>query len=87
MILLRTDARSALIAPPHSLRRRAAQRSNRDRSNTMSRIQIAWLCWAIGTILVVLSWFGVVSYTIGWCGFALGLVGSVISCGLRPPSN
>jgi hypothetical protein len=53
----------------------------------MNRNQIAWWCWAIGTILVLLSWFGVVSFTVGWCGFVLGLVGSAISWGLRPPSG
>jgi len=52
----------------------------------MKRNQIAWYLWAIGTLLVVLSWVGVVSPTIGWCGFAIGLVGTVISWGLRPPS-
>jgi hypothetical protein len=53
----------------------------------MKRNQIAWWFWAIGTVLVVLSWFDVVSTTVGWCGFALGVVGSVISWGLRPPSG
>ena len=51
----------------------------------MKRNQIAWWLWAIGTVLIVLSWVDVVSTNIGWCGFALGLVGSVISWGLRPP--
>jgi hypothetical protein len=32
-----------------------------------------------------MSWFGVVSYNVGWFGFAVALVGSVISWGLRPP--
>ena len=53
----------------------------------MKRNQIAWYMWAIGTILVVLSWFDVVSPNVGWCGFAVALVGSVISWGLRPPSD
>ena len=52
----------------------------------MKRNQIAWYMWAVGTVLVSLSWFDVVSPNIGWCGFALGLVGSSISWGLRPPS-
>ena len=51
----------------------------------MKRNQIAWWLWAVGMTLVVLSWLDVVSHTVGWCGFAIGLVGSVISWGLRPP--
>lgn len=53
----------------------------------MERNQIAWWLWAIGTILIVMSWFGVVSYNVGWLGFAVALVGSVISWGLRPPRS
>jgi len=53
----------------------------------MKRNQIAWYLWAIGTVLVVMSWTGGVSTTVGWFGFALGLVGSAISWGLRPPSG
>jgi len=53
----------------------------------MKRNQIAWWLWAIGTVLVVLSWMGIVSVTVGWGGFAIGLVGSAISWGLRPPSS
>ncbi|HEV8134527.1 MAG TPA: hypothetical protein VGP85_07620 [Pyrinomonadaceae bacterium] len=52
----------------------------------MKRNKIAWGLWGVGTFLVVLSWVGVVSYTIGWCGFVLALLGSVISWLLRPPS-
>lgn len=44
----------------------------------MKRNQIAWWLWAIGTVLV-LSWMGIVSVTVGWGGFAIGLVGSAIS--------
>lgn len=51
----------------------------------MHRNQIAWWLWAVGTVLIVMSWFDIVSTTIGWCGFAIGLVGSAISWGLRPP--
>lgn len=43
--------------------------------------------WGVGTVLVVLSWFDVVSSNIGWFGFALGLVGSAISWGFRPPRD
>jgi hypothetical protein len=51
----------------------------------MNKNQIAWWLWAVGTVLIVLSWFDGVSTTIGWCGFGIALVGSVISWGLRPP--
>ena len=30
-----------------------------------------WPAWWIGTILIALSWFGVVTTTVGWAGFAL----------------
>ena len=53
----------------------------------MNRNQIAWCLWAVGTVLVALSWFGVVSTAVGWCGFGLGLVGSIISWGFSPPSS
>lgn len=52
----------------------------------MKRNQIAWWLWAVGTALIVLSWFNAVNQVFGWCGFALALVGSVISWGIRPPS-
>ena len=58
-----------------------------DTSNAMKRNQIAWYLWAIGTVLVVMSWTGGVPVSVGWFGFALGLVGSAISWGLRPPSD
>jgi len=51
----------------------------------MKRNQIAWWLWAVGTVLIVLCWTGVVSTTIGWCGFGLGLFGSILGWGLRPP--
>ena len=51
------------------------------------RHQIAWYLWAIGSVLIVLSWFNIVSTGIGWIGFAIGMVGSVLGWGLRPPSR
>jgi hypothetical protein len=36
-------------------------------------------------VLIALSWFDVVSTPIGWCGFVIGMVGSVIGWGIRPP--
>jgi hypothetical protein len=53
----------------------------------MSRDQVTWWMWAIGTALVVLSWVDVVSTTVGWCGFVIGLAGSAASWGVRPPSG
>jgi hypothetical protein len=51
----------------------------------LDRKQAAWWLWAIGTILIVLSWIDVVTPTVGWCGFAIGMAGSVMGWGLRPP--
>jgi hypothetical protein len=51
----------------------------------MSRDQIAWWLWAVGTVLIALSWFDIVPTTIGWLGFGIGMFGSVIGWGLRPP--
>ncbi|MBB6050875.1 hypothetical protein [Armatimonas rosea] len=51
----------------------------------MSKQKLAWYLWAIGTVLIVLSWFNIVPYNIGWVGFVLGLAGSILSWGLRPP--
>jgi hypothetical protein len=52
----------------------------------LDKQQVAWWLWAFGTVLIVLSWIDVVSPTVGWCGFGIGLVGSVLSWGVRPPS-
>jgi hypothetical protein len=51
----------------------------------MNRNQIAWWLWAVGTVLIVLCWTNAVNLTIGWFGFGMGLVGSIMSWGLRPP--
>jgi len=53
----------------------------------MKRNKIAWYLWAVGTVLIVLSWFQIVSTTVGWCGFFIGLIGSAMSWGLRPPRD
>ena len=53
----------------------------------MNRHKISWWLWAAGSVLIVLSWFDVVSPTIGWCGFGIGMVGSVLGWGLRPPQS
>jgi hypothetical protein len=49
------------------------------------RHQIAWWLWAVALVLIALSWFDVVNTAAGWCGFGIGMVGSAIGWGLRPP--
>jgi hypothetical protein len=39
--------------------------------------------WIVGTVIVVLSWIDVVSPTIGWVGFAIGGIGTLISLKVR----
>lgn len=53
----------------------------------MSRQQISWWLWAAGSVIIALSWFKVVSNSVGWGGFVLGMVGSVIGWGVRPPQG
>lgn len=53
----------------------------------MNRNQIAWWLWAVGTVLIVLSWIEAVSTIVGWCGFGIGMVGSVLGWGVRPPRS
>jgi hypothetical protein len=57
------------------------------RGNTMSRRQTAWWFWAVGSTLIALSWFHVVSYEIGWFGFVIGMIGSVMGWGVMPPPS
>ena len=59
----------------------------RDTLDIMKRNQIAWYFWAVGTVLIVLSWFQVVTTTIGWCSFGIGMAGSVMGWGVRPPKS
>jgi hypothetical protein len=53
----------------------------------MNRHQVSWWLWAVGTVLIALSWFDVVSSKVGWCGFGIGMLGSVLGWGLRPPGR
>ncbi len=41
--------------------------------------QVTWIAWWGGTALIVGSWMGIVSNTIGWIGFSLALASSVFS--------
>jgi hypothetical protein len=49
------------------------------RRKGISTYRIAWVLWIIGTIFIVLSWFGVVSNLVGWGGFAVTLIGTLLS--------
>ncbi len=41
--------------------------------------QAYWLVWSAGTILILLSWAGVVSPTVGWAGFAVACGAAFLS--------
>ena len=41
--------------------------------------QAVWAVWWLGTILIVLSWTGTVSNTVGWIGFAAALASTFAS--------
>jgi hypothetical protein len=53
----------------------------------MNRKQLAWWLWAIGTVVIALSWFHVVTPQVGWIGFAIAMSGSVLGWGIRPPRS
>jgi hypothetical protein len=49
-----------------------------------------WALWLVGTALIVLSWVDVVSRPVGWVGFAVAVVGVLLSSAARkqsPPST
>ncbi len=41
----------------------------------MTTKDLSWPLWIVGTVLVVLSWLRVVSYTVGWIGFGIVMLG------------
>jgi hypothetical protein len=41
--------------------------------------RIYWAAWLAGTALIVLSWFGVVSWEVGWVGFAVACGAALLS--------
>ena len=43
------------------------------------RHTIYWSFWMVGTVLIVLSWVDVVTPTVGWAGFGIAIVGSMLS--------
>lgn len=45
----------------------------------MRLYRFAWLLWIVGTVLIVLSWFSAVTNQVGWAGFAIAMVGVLLS--------
>lgn len=45
----------------------------------MTLYRISWGLWIAGTILIVMNWMRIVSPTIGWVGFGIALVGTLLS--------
>ena len=41
----------------------------------MTTKDLAWPLWIVGTVLIVLSWLHMVSYTVGWIGFGIVMLG------------
>lgn len=41
--------------------------------------KLSWALWLVGTAIIVLSWFQSISPTLGWVGFGLALLGSLLS--------
>jgi hypothetical protein len=46
-----------------------------------------WTAWLLGTILIVLSWFGIVSATIGWSGFGIACLAALMSSASQRSSS
>lgn len=45
----------------------------------MSFDRAIWAVWWVGTIVIALSWFDVVSNSVGWIGFAIALAATFAS--------
>jgi hypothetical protein len=54
---------------------------------TKKQLSLARKIWAVGALLVVLSWFRIVSNTVGWIGFVIGMSGTFIASGLDQPGD
>lgn len=50
-----------------------------DDGSSVSLDRIVWTVWWMGTALIVMSWFGVVPSSVGWAGFGLACLGSLVS--------
>jgi hypothetical protein len=48
--------------------------------------KFCWAMWIGGTILIVASWANVVTPTIGWIGFGVALIGTLLSFGAQQRS-
>jgi len=45
----------------------------------MNKRQICWALWIVGTAIIVASWANIVTPTVGWGGFVIALVGTVLN--------
>ena len=44
----------------------------------MNLAKLSWVLWVPGVILVLLSWTDTVSRTVGWVGFGVACLGSLL---------
>lgn len=49
----------------------------------MRLYKLSWILWIAGTILVVGSWVGFVSVSVGWFGWCIALLGTILSFASR----
>jgi hypothetical protein len=49
------------------------------RSGGFMMYKFCWGMWIGGTILIVASWVDIVSPTVGWVGFGVALLGTLLS--------
>jgi hypothetical protein len=45
--------------------------------------KFCWAMWIGGTILIIASWVDIVSPTVGWIGFGVALLGTLLSFGIQ----
>jgi len=45
--------------------------------------KFCWAMWIVGTILIVASWVNIVNPTVGWVGFGVALLGTLLSFGAQ----
>jgi hypothetical protein len=43
-----------------------------------NRLSIAWILWIAGLVLIIGSWTGTVPVEVGWVGFGIALVGTLL---------
>ena len=44
----------------------------------MNLQKISWALWIVGVILILLSWTETVSKPVGWAGFGVAALGSIL---------